>query len=45
MQLNKNYDTMIPVFTGAGYQKGHGIGNLFSGLFNAVLRLYLKREL
>jgi len=40
----KNYDPMIPVFTGAGCEQGHGIGNLFSGLFNAVLPI-LKKEL
>ena len=40
----KSYDTneMIPVFSGSKYQKGHGIGNLFSGLIKAAIPLVKK---
>lgn len=43
----KNYDSepSIPIFTGSRYQKGHGIGNLFSGVFRAALPLVKKGAL
>jgi hypothetical protein len=32
----------MPVFAGARYQRGHGIGSLFSGLFRSVMPLIKK---
>jgi hypothetical protein len=32
----------MPVFAGARYQRGHGIGSLFSGLFRSIMPLIKK---
>lgn len=43
----KNYEPepTIPIFTGARYQRGHGIGNIFSGLLKAAIPIVKKGAL
>lgn len=33
---------MVPIFAGAQYQKGHGLGNIFSGLLKSALPILKK---
>jgi len=32
----------MPVFVSAKYQRGHGLGNIFSGLFRSLLLPFIK---
>jgi len=34
----------MPVFRGVRYQRGHGLGNVISGLFRRVVLLFLKKN-
>jgi len=34
----------IPLFPGARYQRGHGLGNVIGGLFRRVVRPFLQRS-
>jgi len=33
----------MPIFIGAKYQHGHGLGNIFSGLFSSTLLPFIKK--
>jgi len=34
----------MPVFIGAKYQRGHGLGNILSGLFRSIILPFIKRN-
>jgi len=34
----------MPIFVGAKYQRGHGLGNILGGLFRSIILPFIKRN-